>query len=264
MAHRLRRRLAVMRSAGEDTSSHELPGYDDDAARLFRRSSENAPAAFVKHVLGPGARHFGRHGDGNQTAEARRGVADRRQDGVSGGRLRLPRRAVRGARLARRKRQRRPPAGDLPTCSAARHTCRRINCCWPCIEEEPRATRMKRSRCCATSPGASSADSPTARSGTPQKQSGLSHPSVPTRTATEWSACCWSMSRRTNVGSAGSGKPDGRASFCLRRFLRTCAAPVRTRKCRDWKADSESRKAVRSRLQSIRWSHPSTGARWTQ
>ena len=53
LAHRLRRRLAVMRSAGEDTSSHELPGYDDDAARLFRRSSENAPAAFVKHALAP-------------------------------------------------------------------------------------------------------------------------------------------------------------------------------------------------------------------
>ena len=53
LAHRLRRRLAVIRSAGEDAGSHELPGYDDDAARLFRRSAERAPAAFVEHVLAP-------------------------------------------------------------------------------------------------------------------------------------------------------------------------------------------------------------------
>ena len=53
LAHRLRRRLAVIRSAGEDAASHELPGYDDDAARLLQRSSIQAPAAFLTHVLAP-------------------------------------------------------------------------------------------------------------------------------------------------------------------------------------------------------------------
>ena len=53
LAHRLRRRLATIRSAGEDAASHELPGYDDDAAELFRSSAEQAPAAFVEHVLVP-------------------------------------------------------------------------------------------------------------------------------------------------------------------------------------------------------------------
>ena len=53
VAHRLRRRLAVMRSAGEDAGSQELPGYDDDAVRLFFRSAERAPAAFVEHALAP-------------------------------------------------------------------------------------------------------------------------------------------------------------------------------------------------------------------
>ena len=53
LAHRLRRRLAVIRSAGEDTGGHELPGYDDDAVRLFGGAAERAPAAFVEHVLAP-------------------------------------------------------------------------------------------------------------------------------------------------------------------------------------------------------------------
>ncbi len=53
LARRLRRRLAVIRSAGEDAGSRELPGYDDAAARLFQRSAERAPGAFVQHVLGP-------------------------------------------------------------------------------------------------------------------------------------------------------------------------------------------------------------------
>ena len=53
LAHRLRRRLAVIRAAGEDTGSRELPGYDDDAVRLFQQSAEQAPAAFVQHVLAP-------------------------------------------------------------------------------------------------------------------------------------------------------------------------------------------------------------------
>ncbi len=53
VAHRFRRRLAVIRSAGEDLGSHELPGYDDAAARMFAGSAERAPGAFVGHVLGP-------------------------------------------------------------------------------------------------------------------------------------------------------------------------------------------------------------------
>ena len=53
LARRLRRRLAVIRSAGEDAGSHELPGYDHDAVTLFERSAERAPAAFVEHVLAP-------------------------------------------------------------------------------------------------------------------------------------------------------------------------------------------------------------------
>ena len=53
LAHRLRRRLAVIRSAGEDAGSRELPGYDDDAVRLFQRSADRAPAAFVQYVLAP-------------------------------------------------------------------------------------------------------------------------------------------------------------------------------------------------------------------
>jgi hypothetical protein len=53
LASRLRRRLAVIHSAGEDAGSRELPGYDDDAVRLFRRSADHAPSAFVRHVLAP-------------------------------------------------------------------------------------------------------------------------------------------------------------------------------------------------------------------
>ena len=52
-AHRLRRRLAVIRSAGEDMAGHELPGYDQAAARMFDRTAEHAPGAFAQHVLGP-------------------------------------------------------------------------------------------------------------------------------------------------------------------------------------------------------------------
>ena len=53
LAHRLRRRLSVMRAAGEDTGSRELPGYDDDAVRLFRHAADRAPTAFVQHALAP-------------------------------------------------------------------------------------------------------------------------------------------------------------------------------------------------------------------
>ena len=53
VAHRLRRRLAVMRSAREDLGGHEAPGYDDDAARIFERAAREAAGAFVEHVLPP-------------------------------------------------------------------------------------------------------------------------------------------------------------------------------------------------------------------
>ena len=53
VAHRLRRRLAAIRSAGEDLGAHELPGYDDSAARMVDRAAEHAPLAFVEHALGP-------------------------------------------------------------------------------------------------------------------------------------------------------------------------------------------------------------------
>ena len=53
VAHRFRRRLTVIRAAGEDLGNPELSGYDDDAARMFERSAARAPGAFVEHVLGP-------------------------------------------------------------------------------------------------------------------------------------------------------------------------------------------------------------------
>ncbi len=53
LAHRLRRRLAIIRSAGEDLGSRELPGYDAAAARLFDRAAQHAAPAFVEHVLHP-------------------------------------------------------------------------------------------------------------------------------------------------------------------------------------------------------------------
>ena len=51
VAHRLRRRFAVIRAAGEDLHLIELIGYDDSAARMFIKSSTSAPAEFVEHVL---------------------------------------------------------------------------------------------------------------------------------------------------------------------------------------------------------------------
>ena len=53
VAHRFRRRLVAIRAANEDVGAHELPGFDDAAARVFSRSAEQAPSAFVEHVLGP-------------------------------------------------------------------------------------------------------------------------------------------------------------------------------------------------------------------
>ena len=51
LACRLRRRLAVMRAAGKNLCSGEILGYAHAAAEMLLRSAEQAPAAFVKHVL---------------------------------------------------------------------------------------------------------------------------------------------------------------------------------------------------------------------
>ena len=50
-AHRLRRRLSVIRAAGTDPRSQEFFGYDQSATEMFNESVKHAPAAFVKHVL---------------------------------------------------------------------------------------------------------------------------------------------------------------------------------------------------------------------
>ena len=47
----LRRRIAVIRSAGKDLHESELIGFDETAARLFQSSARRAPAPFVQHVL---------------------------------------------------------------------------------------------------------------------------------------------------------------------------------------------------------------------
>ena len=51
LAHRMRRRFAVIRAAGEDLDLIELIDYDESAARMFVKSSASAPAEFVEHVL---------------------------------------------------------------------------------------------------------------------------------------------------------------------------------------------------------------------
>ena len=51
LAHRLRRRLAVIRADGRDLRGGELLGYDHSAAMLISKSAEHTPAAFVEHVL---------------------------------------------------------------------------------------------------------------------------------------------------------------------------------------------------------------------
>ena len=51
LAHRLRRRLAVIRAAGEHLGRRELLGYDGSAVKMIRESAERNPAVFVKHVL---------------------------------------------------------------------------------------------------------------------------------------------------------------------------------------------------------------------
>ena len=52
LAHRLRRRLTVIRTAGEDLrQGEEFLGYDQSAAKMFDTSAKRAPAVFVEHVL---------------------------------------------------------------------------------------------------------------------------------------------------------------------------------------------------------------------
>ncbi len=51
LAHRLRRRVAVIRNAGDCLKSRALIGYDSFAAGMTSKSAKNAPAAFVQHVL---------------------------------------------------------------------------------------------------------------------------------------------------------------------------------------------------------------------
>ena len=51
LAHRLRRRLAVMRAAGEKLDRWELLGYDDSVVEMAEKSATQAPAAYAEHVL---------------------------------------------------------------------------------------------------------------------------------------------------------------------------------------------------------------------
>ena len=51
LAHRLRRRLAVIRAAGEHLGRRELLGYDGSAVKMIHESAERVPAVFVEHVL---------------------------------------------------------------------------------------------------------------------------------------------------------------------------------------------------------------------
>ena len=51
LAHRLRRRLAIIRAAGEPLGRRKLLGYDRTAAEMFGKAAEHAPAEFVEHVL---------------------------------------------------------------------------------------------------------------------------------------------------------------------------------------------------------------------
>ena len=51
LAQRLRRRLALVRAAGEELRSGALLDHDEFAPEPVAKSAENAPAAFVEHVL---------------------------------------------------------------------------------------------------------------------------------------------------------------------------------------------------------------------
>ena len=50
-AHRLRRRLAVVRTTDTGLRSRDFFGYDRSEAKIFNESAKYAPAAFVGHVL---------------------------------------------------------------------------------------------------------------------------------------------------------------------------------------------------------------------
>ena len=51
LAHRLRRRLAVIRAVDVDLCAERLIGFDQSAAEMFSMSAARAPEAFVQHVL---------------------------------------------------------------------------------------------------------------------------------------------------------------------------------------------------------------------
>ena len=51
LAHRLRRRFAVIRSADERLGRSELLGYDGSAMKMIHESAVRIPAVFVKHFL---------------------------------------------------------------------------------------------------------------------------------------------------------------------------------------------------------------------
>ena len=51
LAHRLRRRVAVIRNAGDCLKSGDLIGFDCSVAGMISKSAKDAPAAFVQHVL---------------------------------------------------------------------------------------------------------------------------------------------------------------------------------------------------------------------
>ena len=51
LAHRLRRRLAVMHPAGEKLGGWELLGSDDLVVEMVEKSATQAPAAYVEHML---------------------------------------------------------------------------------------------------------------------------------------------------------------------------------------------------------------------
>ena len=51
LAHRLRRRLAIIESAGEKPGRWELIGDDHSVAEMAEKSATQAPAAYVEHVL---------------------------------------------------------------------------------------------------------------------------------------------------------------------------------------------------------------------
>ena len=51
LAHRLLRRLTVIRSAGENLTGVKLFSYDQSPAEVFDRSAKRAPREFVEHVL---------------------------------------------------------------------------------------------------------------------------------------------------------------------------------------------------------------------